>query len=162
MKSNYRFTSNQPFRGSHKSQLGYLIVCLFSRSFSIYFRNLFILYLRKNAVKINHLEFKLIDFFLQQPGHSSTLGHRGPSERTGAYGLPTRTIAPPVISVEENSAIRQEVERFRGNKSAVDFIAAVLVLLKIPSLASADVTVGGILAGKIWHSNCACWKRPVV
>ncbi len=55
--------------------------------------------------------------------------------------VPNSIITPPVVSAkvaDEEAAIRQEVERFRGTQSTGEFIAAVKVLLKIPDLDSAD------------------------
>jgi hypothetical protein len=64
-----------------------------------------------------------------------------PSGKT-ASEVPDHIVAPSAVSAEmadEEAAIRQEVERFRGAKSAEDFIAAVTARLKIPDLASADL-----------------------
>jgi hypothetical protein len=58
----------------------------------------------------------------------------------------TFIVAPPAVSAEvadEEMAIRQEVERFRGSQSAEDFIAAVLVLLGVPDLRGSGRHHGG-------------------
>jgi hypothetical protein len=57
--------------------------------------------------------------------------------------VPDLIIVPPAVSAEvagEELEIRREIERFRGSKTAGEFIAAV-TLLKILDFASADLNV---------------------
>ena len=82
-----------------------------------------------------------------RPGGSERETGVEPSGETTPV-VPDPIVSPPAFSAEvedEDAAIRQEVERFRGSRSAEDFIAAVTALLKIPDLASAnlDAIMGG-------------------
>jgi hypothetical protein len=82
------------------------------------------------------------------PGGSEEETEAEPSGKTASV-VPDPIVAPPAVSAEvadEEAAIRQEVERFRGTQSAEDFIAAVTALLKIPDIASADLDA--IMAGE--------------
>ena len=82
-----------------------------------------------------------VDSSAPHPGDSEGETEAEPSGKT-ASEVPNPIVASPAVSAEmadEEAAVRQEVERFRGTQSAEDFIAAVTALLKIPDLASADL-----------------------
>ncbi len=94
------------------------------------------------------------------PGGSEGETEAEPSGKTASV-VPDPIVAPPAVSAEvadEEAAIRQEVERFRGTQSAEDFIAAVTALLKIPDIASADLDA--IMAGENPAFQLACLIRP--
>ena len=86
------------------------------------------------------------------PSSDSTPQPTGAGDQQGASGsepsgetlpdVPDLITASPAVSAEiadEELEIQREIERFRGSRTAGEFVAAVAALLKVPDLASADL-----------------------